>query len=154
MLAALLLLLLQSGSVTGSLTLPDGAGRMSTGQIALLPEEYAQAFNAEAQQRLDRYWEAYKPEFAQRKELFLQIAPLAYRDALDAVLFRMRRDSKIDLSRFVRQTSTGEFDFRGLPAGNYKLVATASIGNAQYAWMESIQVTSGTLFVQMKNHIP
>lgn len=153
MFAALLVLALQSTTISGSLFLPAEAGPIGTAQVVALPEEYAQAFNAEAQQRIDRYWETYKPEFAQRKELFSQITPLAYRDALDAVMLRMRRDSKLDPAQLIRSGQGGRFELR-LPAGDYKLVATATVGGVQYVWTESIRASGSSLFLQMKNRVP
>lgn len=153
MFAALLLLVLQATTISGSLVLPADAGPIGTAQVVALPEEYAQAFNAEAQQRIDRYWETYKPEFAQRKELFSQVTPLAYRDALDAVMLRMRRDSKVDPGQLIRSAPGGRFDLR-LPPGDYKLVATAMVGGVQYVWTESIQVSHNALFLQLKNRVP
>jgi hypothetical protein len=157
MILALLLLVLQSTTqptmLSGSLVLPPGAGPIGTAQVVALPEAYAQAFNAEAQQRIDRYWETFKPEFAERKEMFSQVTPLAYRDALDAVMLRMRRDTKLDPGQLIRSAPGGTFELR-LPAGDYKLVATAMAGGVQYVWTESIRASGNALFLQMKNRVP
>ena len=153
MFAALVLLFLQGANITGSLVAPVG-GAIGTAQVVLLPDEYAQVFNAEAQQRIDRYWETYKPEFAQRKELFLQVSPMAFRDALEVTMLRMRRDTKIDTGKYIRMFSGGQFEFRGVPPGDYKLVATATIGGVSHVWTESIQAGNQTLFLQIKNRVP
>ena len=151
---ATILILLQAATVTGNLAVPDKSGPVGAAQVVLMPEEYAQAFNAEAQRRIDNYWEAYKQDFARNKDLFALVPPLAYKDALDNIVFRMRRDSKVDLSKFILSASGGHFEFRGVPEGTYKIVATASLGGKEYVWTESIEVKALPLFVQMKNRVP
>ena len=111
-------------------------------------------FNAEAQQRIDRYWETFKPEFAEKKELFFQVAPMAYRDALDTVVNRMRRDSKINAASLIKSVPGGQFEFRGVSPGYYKIVAIAPIRNMDYIWTESIEVASAPIFLTMKNRVP
>jgi hypothetical protein len=152
--AAVLSLVLRAVTVTGGLVMPPGGGSVGVAQVVLLPREYALAFNAEAQQRIDRYWEIYKPEFVQRKELFLQVAPMAYKDALDAVVLRLRRERGTDASRWIQSAPGGQFEFRGVPAGEYKLVAIAVLGGAQHVWTESLVVGATPLFLSLKNRVP
>src|SRR5262245_57929818 len=145
--AVLMVLLLQSTSITGGLEMPIGMTPPPTAQVVLLPLEYAKIFNAEAQQRLDDYWENFKPEFARQKELFLQVMPLAYTAALETTLSRMRRDSKINSSTLIKNALSGQFEFRGVPPGEYKLVATASLRGKDYVWTEALQVQSAPLVI-------
>jgi hypothetical protein len=152
--AVVFALLLQSTSISGGLEVPQGVTPPATAQVALLPLEYAKVFNAEVQIRLDNYWEDYKPAFARQKELFFQVMPRAYKSGLDATLARMRRDSKIDSANLIRNVARGQFEFRGVPPGEYKLVATASIGGNDYVWTETLQVASTPIFIQMKNRVP
>lgn len=147
-------LLLQSTSISGGLELPKGLMPPATAQVVLLPLEYEKLFNAEVQIRLDNYWEDYKPAFARQKELFLQIMPRAYKSGLEATLSRMYRDSKINTATLIQNVPRGQFEFRGIPPGEYKLVATASIEGNDYVWTETLQVTSMPIFIQMKNRVP
>ena len=48
----------------------------------------------------------------------------------------------------------GQFEFHGLPPGEYKLVATASLRGVDYVWTETVQVESAPLRIQMKTHVP
>jgi hypothetical protein len=152
--AVMLALLLQSASISGDLEFPAGMAAPTTVQVALLPLEYAKLFNAEAQQNLDEYWEDFKPEFAARKETFLQIMPLAYNRALEVVLSRMRRDTKINTANLIKTSPNGHFEFRGVLPGEYKLVATASIKGADYVWTETLQVETIPLSLLMKTRVP
>ena len=154
MLPVLLALLVQSSTINGSLVSPQGAVAPTSAQVVLLPNEYAQMFNAEAQKRIDNYWEAYKPEFAEHKESFSQAFALAYRDALDVVLSRMRRDSKVDSGGLVRSAAGGHFEFRGVPPGDYKIVATGSIQSVVYVWTEALHMASAPILIQMKTRVP
>ena len=152
--AVLMALLLQSTSISGSLEMPPGMTPPPTAQVVLLPVDYARIFNAEAQQRLDNYWEDFKPEFARQKELFLQVMPLAYGAALEITLFRMRSDSKLNISNLIKNAPGGRFEFRGVAPGEYKLVATASILGKNYVWTEALQVESTPLVIQMHTRVP
>ena len=150
----MLAFLLQTASITGDLEPPRGKAPPATAQVALLPLEYARLFNAEAQQRLDDYWEDFKPEFAVKKELFFEVMPLAYNRALDIVLTSMRRDSKINSANLIKTSPNGKFEFRGVPPGEYKLVATASIGGTDYVWTETLQIEATPVFLRMKTRVP
>jgi hypothetical protein len=152
--AVMLALLLQSASISGDLEFPKGMATPTIAQVALLPLEYAKLFNAEAQQNLDNYWEDFKPEFAARKEMFFQIMPLAYNRALEVVLSRMRRDSKINTANLIKTSPNGHFEFRGVLPGEYKLVATASIKGTEHVWTETVQVETTPLSLLMKTRVP
>jgi len=154
MLSVLLALVVQSSTISGSLLSPPGSSTPQSGQVVLLPSEYANMFNAEAQRRIDRYWDTYKPEFAEHKETFSRAFAAAYSEAIDIVLSRMRSDGKTNSGNLIRTFTSGQFEFRGVPAGNYKIVAMGSVQAVNYVWTESLQVTSGTIFLQMKNRVP
>lgn len=154
--AVVLALLLQSTSITGSLEAPVGMSPPPTARVVLLPVEYAKLFNAETQKRIDDSWEHFKESGLARtnREMFIQLMPIAYGNALELVVAQMRRDSKINLGSLMKTAPQGQFEFRGIPSGEYKLVATGSIRGLDYVWTETIQVESSPLFVQMKTHVP
>ena len=154
MLSVLLALLVQSSTITGSLVPPEGKAAPSSAQVVLLPSEYAQMFNAEAQRRIDNYWEEYKPEFAEHKESFSQAFALAYREAIEVVVSRMERDSKIHSGNLIKTAPGGRFEFGGLAPGDYKIIATGSIQGKDYVWTESVQLTATPLLLQMKHVVP
>ena len=156
MYGVLLAILLQSASVSGSITMPPGTTPPATARAALLPFEYANVFNAQAQIRLDNYWEDFKASgMAKRnKELFIQFMPVAYNSALEVALTQMRRDTRINSANLIRTASQGQFEFRSVPPGEYKLIVTANLKGTEYVWMETLQVQSAPLVVQIKNHVP
>jgi hypothetical protein len=154
MLPVLLALLLQGSTISGNLISPQGSATPESAQVALLPSEYAKMFNAEAQRRIDRYWDMYKPTFAENKQEFSKAFALAYQEALDIVLSRMRSDGKTNSGNLIRTATGGHFEFRGVPPGEYKIVAKGPIQGTDYVWTESLQVTPGTMFLQMKTRVP
>jgi hypothetical protein len=156
MLVALVAILLQSASISGSITMPPGMTPPPTARAVLLPFEYANIFNAQAQIRLDNYWEDFKASgmARSRKELFIQFMPIAYSSALEAALSQMRHDTKINSANLIRTASDGQFQFRGVPPGEYKLIVTANLRGADYVWMETLQVESAPIVVNIKNRVP
>jgi len=153
--AVLLALLLQSAaSITGSLAIPDGMPPPTTAQVVLLPARYATIFDAEVQRRLDDYWERYKGQFARQKELFYQVTPIAHREALESVLYQMQRDSRVNCATLIKSARGGQFEFRGVAPGSYKLIALASIRDMQYVWTEAVDVDKAAIFILMKNRNP
>ena len=154
MFAVMMGLLLQSATISGGLDVPPGMQPPATARVVLLPLEYAKLFNAQTQIRLDNFWEDFKPQFVRQKELFIQFMPIAYSSALEAVLSQMRRDSKVNMANLVKTAPQGQFEFRGVAPGEYKLVATASLRGIDYVWTETLQVESAPIFLQMKTHVP
>lgn len=154
MLPVLIALLLQSTTISGSLVAPIGMTPPSSAEVVLLPAPYDQMFIAEAQQLIDDYWNRYKFEFAADKQLFLKVPPVAYKEALEITLLRMRGDPKINTGNFVRTASAGRFEFRGVAPGEYKIIAIGSMRNIDYVWTESLQVTKTPVVLQLKNRIP
>lgn len=156
MFAALLVLLLQSTSVKGTLEVPPGGTPPPTARVVLLPLQYARQFNADAQIRIDNYWESFKGAGLARrnKELFIQYMPIIYESVLETVVAEMRRDSKVNFASLVKTAPQGHFEFTNVPPGEYKLVATAAIRGEDFVWTETIQVESTGLVVQMKTRVP
>jgi hypothetical protein len=154
MLPVLFVLLLQSTTISGNLSAPAGMASPDSARVVLLPAEYALMFNAEAQRRIDRFWDNYKPDFAANKQLFFKVPPIAFDEALEIVVLRMRGDPKINVSNMIRTATGGRFEFHGVPPGEYKIVALATIKDTEYAWTESFQVAKTPLVLQMKNRVP
>jgi hypothetical protein len=156
MFVALLAILLQSTTINASLLVPEGTPTPPTARAVLLPLQYSKMFNAQAQERIDNYWEAFKNAgLAQRqKEQFPLYMAIAYVSALDATVAEMRRDSKINLSNLMKTATQGQVEFHGVPPGEYKLVITASVRGTDYAWTETLQVESSPIVLVMKNRVP
>ena len=122
----------------------------------LLPLPYANLFNAEAQERIDNYWEAFKNAgMAQRqKEQFTQFMVYAYGTALENVVSQMQRDGKVNTAALMKNAPLGQFDFRGVPLGEYKLIVTANVKGTDYVWTETLQVESAPIVLILKNRLP
>ena len=58
----------QMGTVVGLVTLPNNTTPSQPAHIILLPPKYTELWNKQVQQRLDNYWEIFKPELAVHKE--------------------------------------------------------------------------------------
>jgi hypothetical protein len=152
----LIAILLQSASISATLALPQGMATPPNARAVLLPLQYSKIFNAQAQERIDNYWEAFKNAgMAQRqKEQFPQYMAIALVSALDNTIADMRRDAKINVSNFIKTASQGQVEFRGVSPGEYKLVITANVRGTDYVWMESLQVESLPIVLLMKNRVP
>lgn len=154
--AVVLALLLQSASITGGLEAPVGMAPPPTARVVLLPVEYARLFNADTQKRIDDFWESFKESGMARnnREMFIQFMPIAYGSALENVVAQMRRDKKLNIASLIKTAPQGQFEFRGVTPGEYKLVATASLRGMDYVWTETVQVDSKPVVIQMKTHVP
>ena len=155
MFAVILALLVQSTSIQGTLQVPPGTPPPASARVVLLPLEYAKSFNALTQEELDNYWEVFKRSGMahRKKELFIQYLPVAYATALEDVVSEMRRDG-INTANLIKTASRGQFEFTNVPAGEYKLIATASLRGEDNVWMETIHISSSRLVVQMKYRVP
>src|SRR5579862_1849442 len=112
----------ETGTVIGLVKLPSG----KTGQnarVLLLPAQYTEVWNKEVQQRLDNYWEIYKPDLLANKDHVARLYRLAYVEALRNLIATMRRDMGEGTSKYIKETAaTGQFEFRGIPFGTYQLL--------------------------------
>jgi hypothetical protein len=153
---ALLAIFLQSASISGSVAPPQGMAPPPMARAILLPLPYANLFNAEAQERIDNYWEAFKNAgMAQRqKEQFTQFMVHAYGTALENVVSQMQRDGKVNTAALMKNAPLGQFDFRGVPHGEYKLIVTANLKGTDYVWTETLQVESAPIVLILKNRLP
>lgn len=144
------------GSISGSIAPPPGTAISRPIQVFLLPALYSNLWSSEVQQRQDLYWEQNKVIFAERKELFPQIARVAQQEALDFVISRMQRDRQVNAADFIRDSSgSGQFEFRNIPPGEYKIVASGTVDNIPYIWSGSIEIFGAPRNqISLKNHVP
>jgi hypothetical protein len=125
-------------------------------RVILLSAHYANLWDTDVQQRLDVYWERFKPAFAIQKEFFFEVSRRAQKEAADAIVFRMRRDPSAAVSEYVKEASpTGTFEFMNIPLGEYKILAVGRVGGEEVIWQDSIYVGSPIpQFVELKNRAP
>ena len=125
-------------------------------RVVLLSAQYTNLWNTDVQQRLDVYWERYKPAFAIQKEFFFEISRRAQREALDAIVFRMRRDPSSNVSEYMKETPVGgTFEFKNVPFGEYKILALGKIGGQDVIWQDSIDVHSPVpQFLELRKRLP
>jgi hypothetical protein len=146
----------QVGVVVGNIVAPEDAKITAPLQVLLLNPQYANLWTTKLQEQLDAYWERYKPVFAQKKEAFSEVSRMAYQDSLQFVMLRMTRDLGPNM-KDVRISSTpdGKFEFKGMPFGDYKIVAWGRVGEQNYIWQESVEVNSNLpQFLQLKKRVP
>jgi hypothetical protein len=147
---------IETAILAGRVTLPSEALLSEPLQVVLFPAEYSELWETEVQKRLDGYWERYKPAFAQRKEFFAEVSLMAYREATQYVVTRMRREAPAKLAQLLQNTTPeGGFEFKNIPPGMYKVVALGRIKNQDMLWQESVDLNNAIpQFLQLKKRIP
>ena len=84
--------------------------------MTLLPPKYADMWNKQVQQRLDNYWEIFKPELLVNKDHVTEILRMAHLESFRFVTSAMRRELGDGASKFIKDTpASGQFEFRGIP---------------------------------------
>ena len=140
----------QTGTVIGLVKLPGGKPS-SAARVVLLPPKYTELWNRQVQQRLDNYWETFKPEFVANKEHFADYYKLAHGESLRYVITAMRRDLGDGATKYIKDTApTGEFQFGGIPFGLYQLLVQAMAPGADIIWSRTVDVqTNVPIFVDL-----
>jgi hypothetical protein len=133
----------QTGTVTGVVKLPNGSRPTQTARAALLPAKYADMWNKQMQQRLDNYWEIYKPELLVNKEHVTEIYRMAHVEAFRYITSTMRRELGEGASKYIKDTSAnGQFEFRDIPFGTYQLLVGTAAAGQDVVWSRTIDVDS------------
>jgi hypothetical protein len=145
-----LLRLADTGTVIGVVKLPSGKPPQSA-HVVLVPPKYTELWNREVQQRLDNYWEIYKPQLLANKDLVPSLYRLAYAEALRNMTATIRREMGEDASTYIKETTaTGQFEFRGIPLGTYQLLIQATSGDDVMTWSRIVDVQTGIpIFVDL-----
>jgi hypothetical protein len=132
-----------TGTVTGIVKLPESGIPLQAARVVLLPPKYIEVWNKQVQQRLDNYWELFKPEFAVNKEHFTDFDRIAYLEAFQYVTSTMRRELGDGASSFIKQSpATGQFEFSGVPFGTYQILVQAVSNGKDVVWSRSVEVQS------------
>ena len=76
---------------------------------------------------------------------------LAYAEALRNLTSTMRREMGEGASTYIKEaTSTGQFEFRGIPLGTYQLVIQATSGGDDNIWSRVVDVqTNIPIFIDL-----
>ena len=140
----------ETGTVVGVVKLASGKPAQSA-HVVLVPPKYTELWNREVQQRLDNYWEIYKPDLLVNKDHVPRLFRLAYVEALRNLTSTLRREMGEGASSYIKETtSTGQFEFRGIPLGTYQLLIQASSGDDDITWSRVVEVqTSIPIFVDL-----
>src|SRR5207245_5853389 len=75
-----------------------GGKPSSAARVVLLPPKYTEVWSRQVQQRLDNYWETFKPEFAVNKEHFADYYKLAHSESLRYVMTTDRKSTRLNSS--------------------------------------------------------
>lgn len=133
----------QTGTVVGVVRLPNGAKPTQAARVALLPPKYTEIWNKQVQQRLDNYWEVFKPEFAVNKEHFMHFYRIAHVESFRYVTSTMRREIGDSALKLIKDASpTGQFEFRGIPFGTYQVLVQATSNGEDVVWSRTVEVQS------------
>src|SRR5580765_2247811 len=92
----------QTGTVLGVVKLPNGARPTQAARAVLLPPKYADMWNKQVQQRLDNYWEIYKPELLVNKDHVTEILRMAHVESFRFVTSAMRRELGEGAAKFIK----------------------------------------------------
>ena len=140
----------ETGTIIGLVKLPDGKPGQAA-RVVVLPPKYTEVWNKQVQQRLDNYWETYKPEFAANKDHFANFYRLAHEESLRYVIATMRRELGDGASKYIKDTpSNGQFEFRGIPFGTYQLLVQAMADGEDIIWSRTVDVqTKIPIFVDL-----
>ncbi|HYR85329.1 MAG TPA: hypothetical protein VE422_14685 [Terriglobia bacterium] len=146
----------QTGVIAGMVKPPEQQKFSRPVQVVLLTPKYENFWDSDLQQRLDVYWERYKPEFAIRKEFFYEVSRMAQREAINNIIARMRRDFSGNIADYVQETTPdGKFEFKHVPFGPYKILALGKIGDQDVIWQDSIDVqTPIPQILELKKRVP
>lgn len=141
----------ETGTLIGMVKLPNGGKLSQAARAVLLPPKYTEVWNKQVQQRLDNYWETFKPEFAANKEHFTDFYRIAHVDSLKSVIATMRRELGDGATKYIKETpSTGQFEFRGIPFGTYQLLVQAMADGEDIVWSRTVDVrTNVPIFVDL-----
>ena len=132
-----------TGTVVGIVKLPNGGKSAQAARVVLLPPKYTEVWNKQVQQRLDNYWELFKPEVFANKNNFADIDRMAHLEAMNSVTSTMRRELGSGAGLFIKQTSpAGQFEFQGIPFGTYQILVEASSEGRDVVWSRSVEVLS------------
>ena len=146
----------ETGIIAGRVAAPAETTISQPLQIVLLPPQYSGIWESDVQQRLDGYWERYKPAFAQKKEYFSEVSQMAYREATQFIINRMRRDIPDKIPDLIQNSSpNGLFEFNNVVPGEYTVVALGRVGGQNFVWKEAININGPVpQFLELKKHIP
>jgi hypothetical protein len=134
----------KGATLTGSLAPTVGLAVSTKVQVILFPPPYAAAWDADAQRRVDDYWETYRLAFIREKELFIGVSRVAHHEATELIMSQMGRDSRIRMADNVRDiTLDGKFEFKNLTLGGYKIVALGQQGGRDGPiWEATVEFTN------------
>jgi hypothetical protein len=132
-----------TGTIVGVVKLPDNSKPVSQARVVLLPPKYIEAWDRQVQTRIDNYWELFKPEFVAKKETFIDFERAAQIEAFRFVTSDMRRELGDAASKLMKDvSSTGQFEFDGIPFGTYHLLVQASVNGQDVVWSKPVVVQS------------
>jgi hypothetical protein len=133
----------KTGTIVGSVKPPERSRANQPVRVALLPPKYTELWNKQVQQRLDNYWERFKPEFAVNKEHFAEFSREANLEAFVYVVSAMRRDLGMGAAQFLKEASpTGQFEFRGIPFDTYQLLVQSVVNGQDTVLSRTLDVRS------------
>ncbi|MBV8140799.1 MAG: hypothetical protein JOZ60_02000 [Verrucomicrobia bacterium] len=108
-------------------------------------------WNKQVQQRLDNYWEIFKPELATNKEHIADIYRMVHIEAFRYVTSTMRRELGLGSSKFMKDSGPGgQFEFHDIPFATYQVLAETTAKGEDIVWSRTIDVdTEVPIFVDL-----
>lgn len=132
-----------AGVVVGAVKLPTSLRTVQSTRVLLLPPKYTELWNRQVQIRLDNYWELYKPEFAARKERFVEFSRAAQVEGFRYITAMLQRDLGSAANAYMKESSAaGQFEFKNLPLQTYELLVETTIDGQDVILSKTVPVTS------------
>ncbi len=143
------------GTIAGHVPILPDAGVSGTPQVVLMSSGWAERWNGDVQQRIDRYFNLYRVAVAEDPALFDEISAMARRDAVVSLVSQMQQALGLEFQDYVREVSPdGRFEFTGVPLGEHKVVVLAEAGKGSLIWAETVNVRSPIpQFIEVQNRI-
>lgn len=130
-----------SGTIVGHVAMEEGSEVSAPGRAILMSANWAQLWNGTVQRSLDVYFNRYRDAIARNRDAYNEIAGWAYRDAAGSVISEMQESLGEEFRNWVSEVSAdGEFEFTGVPLGDYRVVVVAGVEGRTLIWAEAVRV--------------
>ena len=145
----------ETGIVVGQVPLPEDIEDGVDIQAVLLSPQWTTVWNSEVQERIDNYFAVNSAAINENRALFAQISARAQREAMEVVISRMQVSLGDEFSESIRAVSPdGEFEFAGVPFGDYRIIVVGRIGGVTRIWSSAVTIRSSIPeFIEVRDQI-
>src|SRR5262249_14680984 len=133
----------QTGTIIGIVKGHEASRPAQSVRVVLLTPKYTEVWNRQNQQRLDNYWELFKPDFAAHKDRFTDYIRISNLESFGYVVNTMRRELGSNASKFIKDAApAGQFEFPGIPLGTYLILVQTLENRQDVVWTRTVELQS------------